>query len=181
MQQSAALVAVLAAAVLLAGCDDARSPEASSSAAAVTSPPAVTGLDPCLVGSWRSTGISGSLTIGTAKIPVSGGAGELLTISASGTIRTDEGSTAQVSGASPDGTQYVLRQTGVATGQVTGSGGRISVTLDQPTSLTVTLLRNGTQVQSQHPGSASDTYACLKTSSLTITGGGGTVTTYTPG
>ena len=76
---------------------------------------------------------------------------------------------------------YKLTQTGTATGTITAAGGRITVTLDQPTPLTVTLSKNGASLQSQHPGSATDSYTCTAGSSLVITGGGGTVSTYAPG
>jgi hypothetical protein len=138
-------------------------------------------IDRCLIGTWKSTGISGAITIGGAKISVSGGAGEVLTISASGAIRTDEAGVAPVTGVAADASQYSLVQSGTAVGRLNASGGRMAVVLEQPTTLTVTLLENGKQVTSQHPGSASDTYTCSSGSALTIAGSGGTVSEYVPG
>jgi hypothetical protein len=180
-REAAAAAAVVAALTALAGCSDAVSPSGTPSAAATSATPGPAGaLDACLVGTWRSSGVTATLTIGGAKVPVTGGAGEVLTIDSAGTIRTDESNTAPVRGAAPDGTQYVLSQTGVATGRISGGGGKLSVSIDQPTTLTVTLLKNGSQVQTQHPGSANDSYTCTPRSALVITGGGGTVTTYAP-
>ena len=45
----------------------------------------------------------------------------------------------------------------------------------------MTLSKDGTVVQTQHPGSATDSYTCCPGASLVITGAGGTVSTYAPG
>lgn len=168
------------AALLLGACgaDPAVAPAATATPTAFTGPTAV---DSCLVGTWHSTSISGSITVAGARVAITGGAGEVLVIDAAGTIRTDDTATALVTGNAPDGTQYTLQQSGSATGKVTAAAGALTVAIDQPTTLTVTLLRNGVQVQSRHPGSASDTYVCAPRSTLIITGAGGTVTRYSPG
>jgi len=137
-------------------------------------------LDHCLVGTWKSTSIRGAITVGGAQATLSGGAGELVTITAAGTIRTDDSNTAPVAGTGTDGSVYTVASSGTATGTISAAGGRIAITLDQPTPLTVTLSRNGTVLQTQHPGPATDSYTCMAGSSLVITGGGGIVSTYAP-
>lgn len=159
---------------LAAACSCGPSPDTGTSA----SPTAV--LDHCLVGSWKSVSISGGLTIAGARVTLTGGAGELLTIAASGAIRTDDSNTAPLSGTATDGSVYRIAETGKGTGTVTVTPGRLSVTLDQPTPVTVTLSKNGTVEQTQHPGSATDAYSCSPGVSLVITGSGGTVSTYSP-
>ncbi len=69
----------------------------------------------------------------------------MLTITSAGRIGTDDTHTTPLTGTASDGTAYQLAQSGTATGTITASGGRISVTLDQPTPLTLTLSRNGTR------------------------------------
>ncbi len=168
-----AIAMTATAAAVLCSCD-------SSPASSSASPTAVA-LDHCVVGTWKSTNISGGITIAGARVTLSGGAGELVTVASSGTIRTDDSNTAPLTGTAADGSAYKLAQTGSATGTVTAAGGRLAVKLDQPTPLTVSLYKNGALLQSQHPGSATDTYSCTAGSSLVITGGGGTVSTYAPG
>ena len=167
--------AVAGAAAILAVCSC-----ASTSAGATPTPSAPT-FDSCLVGTWKSMSISGTITVAGSRIALMGGAGEVLTIAASGGIRTDDTGTAPLTGMGTEGSVYTLAQSGTATGTIGAAGGRIAVKLDQPTSLTVTLSKNGTVVQSQHPGSATDSYTCAAGSSLVITGGGGTVSRYAPG
>jgi hypothetical protein len=168
-----------AVAGLVAACDpssDGTTPAATPSAA-VAGPSAV---DRCLVGTWKSIGITGTVAIGGAQITLSGGAGEVITIDAGGAVRTDDSNTAPVGGTAPNGTDYRIVQSGTGTGTIASSGGRMKVTLSQPTTLTVNLYKNGTVIQSQHPGSANDSYTCTAGTSLIITGGGGTVTKYSP-
>ncbi len=167
---------IAAAATAVAVCACASSPSGGASAT-----PTAVALDHCLVGTWKSSTISGGITIAGARVTLSGGAGEVLTISASGSLGTDDTHTAPLSGAAPDGTAYKLVQSGTAFGSISATAGRIAVKLNQPTQLTVSLYRNGTLLQTQHPGSATDSYACAAGSSLVITGAGGTVSTYSPG
>ncbi len=152
----------------------------SPSSGASTSPPAVT-LDHCLVGTWKSMNIRGTIMVGGVQATLSGGAGELVTITTAGTIRTDDTNTGPVAGTGTDGNVYTVTSSGTATGTITAAGGRIAIKLDQPTPLTVTLSRNGTVLQTQHPGPATDSYTCMAGSSLLITGAGGIVSTYAPG
>ncbi len=175
------VAATIATTLVVAGCDSSPAAPASTPTPTTAVIAGPTAIDPCLVATWKSTGISGTITIGGAKVAITGGVGEVLTIGAGGTIKTDETNTTPVKGSAADGTQYTLLQTGTATGKIASSAEKISVTLDQPTTLTVALLKNGVQVQSQHPGSASDSYTCSAGTSLTITGGGGTVSRYSPG
>ena len=167
------ILAVTTATIAVCSCD---SPPTAS--ASPTPTPVV--LDHCLVGTWKSATISGSISISGARVPLSGGAGEVLLIGPTGSVSTDDTHTAPLAGTAPDGSAYKLAQSGTATGRISASAGRISVKLDQPTQLTVSLFRNGALVQSQHPGSATDSYTCTAGSSLVITGSGGTVSTYSP-
>lgn len=169
----------VAACCAVAACDDSTSarPPAETATAAAAGQSA---LDTCLVGAWKSTGITGSFTLGGALVRLAGGAGEVLTVAGGGRITTDDSSTTPVGGTGPDGAAYLLVQSGAATGTIANAQNRITVTIDQPTTLTVTLYKNGNAVQRQHPGSAHDTYVCAPRASLVITGGGGTVTRYVP-
>jgi hypothetical protein len=171
-------IVIASAATALAVCSCDSSPSVGATA---TPTPTAVALDHCLVGTWKSMTISGNISIAGARVTLSGGAGEVLTIAASGSLRTDDNNTAPLTGAATDGTAYKLAQTGTATGTISATAGRIAVKLDQPTQLTVSLYRNGALLQSQHPGSATDSYTCTAGSSLVITGGGGTVSTYSPG
>jgi hypothetical protein len=174
MTRRALAIAITAAAgAVLCSCNSSPAPSSAS--------PTAVALDQCVVGTWKSTSINGGITIAGAHVTLSGGAGELLTIASSGVIRTDDSGTAPLTGTATDGSVYKLAQTGIATGAVTAAGGHIAVKLDQPTPLTVSLYKNDVLLQSQHPGSATDTYTCAAGSSLVITGGGGTVSTYAPG
>jgi hypothetical protein len=175
-----AMCLAVAASGVVTACDS-----SSSAATATTTVTAVvagpSAVDPCLVGTWKSMSISGSFTLGGAQINLNGGAGEVLAIDAGGAIHTDDSNTAPVGGRAPDGTDYRLVQSGTAVGSIGSSGGRIKVNLNQPTTLTVTLYKNGNAIQSQHPGSANDSYTCSARTSLIVTGSGGTVTKYAPG
>ncbi|MGH7722897.1 MAG: hypothetical protein ACRENL_08745, partial [Candidatus Dormibacteria bacterium] len=137
--------------------------------------------DPCLVGTWKSVAVSGSLTVAGAHVDLTGGAGEVLTISASGRVRSDDSGTAALTGTAPDGTAYRLTQTGTATGTITGAAGKLTIELDSPSTVTVTLYRDGVQVQSQHPGAANDSFLCTARTALILTSASGTVVRYAPG
>ncbi len=151
----------------------------SPGAATATPSPTAAVLDACLVGSWKSTDISGTITVSGAPITLTGGAGELLTITSAGTVRTDDSATTPLTGTGTDGSTYKLVQSGTGTGTIGGTAGQLQVKLDQPTPVTVTLSKNGAVLQTQHPGSATDSYTCAPGASLVITGRGGTVIRYT--
>lgn len=170
----AALAAALCACGSTAG--PAATPQASPTATAVVNGPS--GLDRCLVGTWKSIGISGSLTVGSADVTLSGGAGEVLIIAASGAVRSDDSATAPITGSAPDGAAYELVQTGAGTGTITSAAGKVTIALDKPNTVTTTLYKNGTAVQSQHPGSANDAYTCMLGTALTLTSAAGTVIRY---
>lgn len=171
MRRLPLVLAVTTAAIGLCSCDSPQNGGASPTPTAVV-------LDHCLVGTWKSTNISGGITVGGARVALSGGEGEVLTITATGSIRTDDSNTAPLTGTGADGSAYKLTQSGAATGTISATAGRVAVKLDQPTPLTVTLSKDGSVLQTQHPGSATDSYTCTAGSSLVITGGGGTVSTY---
>ncbi len=169
------LLVAIAVAIALAACSCGSSPSDA------TATPTAVVLDHCLVGTWKSTKVTGTITIAGAPVTLSGGAGEVITVAATGAIRTDDGNTAPLTGTVAGGSMYKLAQSGTATGTISATAGRVAVKLDQPTALTVTLSKDGAVLQSQHPGSATDSYTCAAGSSLVITGGGGTVSTYAPG
>jgi hypothetical protein len=168
----AAVTGAVIAACTLCAC--------GSAPAAVTATPAAVALDHCLVGRWVSSRISGAINVAGVMVTLSGGVGEVVSISATGAIHTDDSHTTALQGTAPDGTPYRLTQTGAASGTVSTSAGRVTVTLDQPTPATLTLFRNGVALQTQHPGRATDSYTCDARTSLVITGAGGTVSTYAP-
>ncbi len=173
-QRVPVLLAVTATAFALCSCNSSQNGGASPTPTAVA-------LDHCLVGTWKSANISGGITVGGSRVTLSGGEGEVLTITATGSINTDDSNTAPLTGTGTDGSGYKLTQSGSATGTISATAGRIAVKLDQPTPLTITLSKDGAVLQSQHPGSATDSYTCTAGSSLVITGGGGTVSTYAAG
>ncbi|GAC1576012.1 MAG: hypothetical protein NVS3B18_09790 [Candidatus Dormibacteria bacterium] len=112
---------------------------------------------------------------------LTGGSGEILSIATTGAIRSDDSNTLPLTGTAPDGTVYKVVQTGTATGTIASTAGKITVTLHQPNTLSVTLFKNGVQVQTQRPGSASDAYTCTAAVALIVTSAGGTVVKYSPG
>ena len=173
MTRRLSAVGLAAAAIGIAVCSCGSAPNAAATSTAAL-------LDPCLAGRWKTVSISGTITVAGSPVRLSGGAGELLDITAAGNIRTDDSSTAPLTGTGPDGSTYTVSQTGVATGTMSATGGRITVRLDQPTPLTITLSKNGSVLQTQHPGAATDAYTCAAHTSLVITGAGGTVSTYAP-
>lgn len=142
------------------------------------SPPA---LDTCLPGRWKSTVVTTSITISNSPVALAGGAGEVLVIGPSGTISTDDTTTAALTGTASDGNVYKVTQTGFGNGTISSANGKITVTLAQPNTLFVSLFKNGVEAQSQQPGSAIDFYMCTAGTSLVVTSPGGTVVKYVPG
>jgi hypothetical protein len=145
------LVAVTALGVGLAGCSNgAGTPGAGSSgktsagASAATSSGASTGAPgtngtgaaaPCLVGSWKATGLSGKLS-GLVTGTFTGGGGTLLTVDSAGKAQVDFGSM-----------QPVTFAFTVSGGDVKGSfgyGGKVSGTVKTPTAATGTWEPAGT-------------------------------------
>ncbi len=167
------------AAITICSCGSSAAAPATPTPTSVPTPTA-SSLDPCLVGTWKSNAISASLTVGGAAVKLTGGAGEVLTIAATRIIRTDDSGTVPLTGTAVDGTAYKVAQTGTASGTITSAAGKITVKLDQPNTLSVVLYKNGVLVQSQSPGSASDSYMCTVGTSLIVTSAGGTMVKYSP-
>ena len=172
---------VIAGAAALCSCGSSAGPAVTAAPTSRLTAPTPALLDACLPGRWKSTVVGTSVTIGNSPVPLKGGAGEVLVIGADGTISTDDTNTAALTGTAADGTSYKVTQTGFGKGRITSVNGKISVTLAQPNTLFVSLYKNGVEVQSQQPGSASDFYMCTAGASLTVTSPGGTVVNYVPG
>ena len=162
-------VAILVLATCVAACGGAAHPSVSARQAAI---------DQCLVGRWRSTGVSGTIVVGGASVLLSGAGGEVLTIGTEGAALVDDTHAQALNGTAPDGTEYRLVQVGRGTATITSSANRIGVGLADPAALTVMLYRNNILLQTTHPAAATDTYTCRAHSALVIAGAGSTVTTY---
>jgi hypothetical protein len=174
---------VIAGAAILCSCGSSPAPAVTTvPTSRLSSPsPSPPALDTCLPGRWQSTLVSTSVTISNSQVALAGGAGEVLVIGPSGTISTDDSNTAALTGTASDGTVYKVTQTGFGNGRISSANGKITVTLAQPNTLFVSLYKNGVEVQSQQPGSASDFYMCTAGTSLVVTSPGGTVVKYAPG
>jgi hypothetical protein len=170
-----------AGAAILCSCGSSAAPAVTTVPTNRLSSPSPAALDACLPGRWKSTVVTTSVTISNSPVALAGGAGEVLVIGSSGTISTDDSNTAALTGTAADGTVYKVTQTGFGNGRVSSTNGKITVTLAQPNTLFVSLYKNGVEVQSQQPGSASDFYMCSAGTSLVVTSPGGTVVKYVPG
>jgi hypothetical protein len=171
----------IAGAAVLCSCGSPAGPAVTTVPTTRLSSPAPPALDTCLPGRWKSTVVTTSVTISNSPVALAGGAGEVLVIGPSGTISTDDTNTAALTGTASDGTVYKVTQTGFGNGTISSANGKITVTLAQPNTLFVSLFKNGVEVQSQQPGSASDFYMCTAGTSLVVTSPGGTVVKYVPG
>lgn len=139
------------------------------------------GLDPCLVGTWSSTGLSGTITLSDGTtVPLSGGAGTVSTISATGAVHTDYSHGRPTTGTGSDGAAYALSDSGTLTGQLTARDGSATLSVPDPSTATEVVTKNGVTVATDHPPTTSaSTYTCTPGSSLSITQAGVT-TTWAP-
>ncbi len=170
-----AAVGLLSLAVL-AGCGGSSGGNASSSSSAGA-------IDPCLVNTWMSTKVTGTLNGQAAQI--SGGTGEKVTFSSDGTVNVDDSGVSAMN-ITAGGQSAVIKSTGQGSGKATTSGGN---------KLVVTLSSNSLSQQfydpsgapqgtpQAAPGTVNDTYTCSANQELSLTTtqtGGDVTTTYQP-
>lgn len=161
------------------GASPSSAPRASSSSPEPSSPGGAGGIDPCLVGSWVSTGVSGTMknADATITVPLSGGDGTLTAINPDGVVVTQYRTMAPETGTGSDGGRYAVSFTGSITGRIIASDGHATVHIDDPADATESVVQNGTTVATMHPPAQQEsTYSCTPGESLSVSGGG--TTTY---
>ncbi|HXA27856.1 MAG TPA: hypothetical protein VN193_03825 [Candidatus Angelobacter sp.] len=148
----------------LAGCGSGSSNSSGGSG----SPSATAALDSCLVGTWVSTGVSG--TIGGQPAQASGGTGEKVTINNDGTITIDDSNTTTLQ-ISTGGQSIGVKQTGKGSGKATTAADKVTVTLDPGSTLTnQTIDSTGAPVGTPDagPSSVTATFKCTQGQSLQL-------------
>ncbi len=147
----------------------------ASAVAGCGSPAVKAGLDPCIVGSWRTTGVHGTVTSsdGTLHIPLTGGAGQKTVLRGDGTVTVVyDGSAPQV-GTGTDGSTYTINVTGQIAGTVKTDGDQVTLDITDPQDATQTISKDGAVLQTVNPpGEEVSTYACSAHRSLTVTTNG---------
>ena len=105
-------------------------------------------LHSCLVGSWTSTGESGTTTYtshpGSPTVRFKGDGGQVLKIGPDATADFQYGSEAPVQGTGSDGAAYVITTTGSAAARAATAGGQLTFILTDSSSMHITVTRNGT-------------------------------------
>jgi hypothetical protein len=140
---------------------------------------APTGFDSCVVGTWQSTTVSGTLTNsnGSVSIPLSGGGGEIAVIQSDGSIGISYKATSPETGKGTDGARYTVSFKGKLSGQLSTSNGTATFTINDPRAATQTIARDGTVVAQTHPPTQEQTtYTCTPGQALTVTTSG--ITTH---
>ena len=138
----------------------------------------IAGLDPCTVGTWKSVSVSGTVTSsdGSLRIPLSGGAGQMVVIRADGTATLSyDGSDAE-HGMGSDGATYTIANAGQFSGRVRTSGKQATLDVTDAGNATQTISKNGTVLQRSDPQPEQvSMYTCQSHSSLAVTTSGITV------
>jgi hypothetical protein len=147
--------------LMLAGC--AASPGSSSPSSASPTP----AVDSCLVGTWTTTSVSG--TQPSTGATVSGGAGQVLTVTPDGVVSIDP------SGSTPiqltiEGQAYTLTESGMGSGSITTHGGQLTYTTSAGDSLSTSISSaGGTPVGTPAADAGfTATYTCSAGESLSI-------------
>jgi hypothetical protein len=141
-------------------------------------PTVVAGLDPCTVGSWKSTGVHGTVSSndGSIRIPLSGGAGDGAVIRRDGTVALDYSSAEPQQGTGTDGGHYSITVTGHLTGRLRAAGGVATLDVGDPSTATQTISKDGVVLQRVNPPPEQvSTYTCKAGSALAVTTNGITV------
>lgn len=181
------VVAVLGlGAIAVAGCS-------SSGAAKIAGPTAspvkstastASGLDSCVVGTWTSTGATGTLSSpdGKVHVPLGGGAGEVVVIGPTGAVGISYNAMSPETGTGNDGGAYAVTYHGALHAILHAAHGHATLTIGNPQGATVTVTDNGRVVERSHPPASPQpsTYSCTPGGRLAVTGGGIT-THYTKG
>lgn len=182
-----AVVVLAAIAMTAAACGgSAGSPAASApptAAAPATATPAQ--FDTCVVGTWKSTTVSGTIDYqdvgGASSVPLTGGSGDVFVIKSDTSYSLDFSGDTPERGTGNDGAAYVVTTTGRLVGTAATSGGELTLVTGTGSTDKISLTRNGAAFRS---GSIMNNqvfgYTCSRATSLKLTQGGITYT-YLPG
>ena len=123
------------------------------------------------MGTWTTTGVSGTQSASGAS--VSGGAGQLLTISSDGIMTIDPTGSQPVQ-LSLEGQTYTVTQAGVGSGSVTTSGGQLTYKTAEGDSLSSTIAASdGTTIGTPAADEGfTASYTCTPGQTMTITENG---------
>ena len=154
--------------------------DSSSSSSTSSVALSATGVDQCLVGSWKSTMVTGTVTISGTQYTFTGGAGESLIIKADGTYADDHAGEQQVTGTG-GGHTVVITNTGADSGTIVAAAQQVTIKPTDPSTVTQTVQQDGTTVSTTHPAaSTSAQYGCNQGGGFTVTTGGGLAFQYMP-
>lgn len=164
-------VALIGCCVAACGAGAAVSP---SAAAAHNSPTPTATLDRCVVGTWKSTGVTGTVSYSQSlSVPITGGGGDVMTIHPDGNFSTDYSNDVPQTGTGSDGAQYAVTTTGVLDGRLTTAGGQFTQILTSASSMTITVTRNGASFRGGSLVSPQTSgYVCTPGKSLSLTQAG---------
>lgn len=180
--------------LLLAACGGSGStspsgnPSSSSAPASQSAEPSgsgsTAGLDSCVVGSWKTTGVSGSAKL-SASVTLQltgGGAGGVITVNQDGSFKEDYSGDTPWTATGSDGGTYQVAFAGSLVGTVTASQGQATLTISSGSNATQTISKDGAsqgQIQAQ-PSTSHDTYTCTAGAALSVTGSDGITTNAVP-
>lgn len=177
LQRPVVLVLGLGSILLLVGCSGASSMNTTTTAAVASA-----SVDDCLIGTWRSTAVTGVFSDGGAEVLMTGGSDEIITIESDGSYTDDYTSSRPTTGDTGIN-QYVMTIAGTATGHIVTSGATFTFTVDDPSTVTWTLTRDGVILGTAHPPStqAGTAFTCQPGTELIVTSPSGeSTTTYRP-
>lgn len=138
----------------------------------------IAGLDPCLVGSWKSTGVSGTVTNsdGNLHIPLSGGGGEQAVIRPDGTVSLVFDGSSPEQGVGTDHSTYTITNAGQYDAKLRTHSGQATLDVTDAGTATQTISKDGTVLQKATPQPEQvSTYTCKAHTSLAVTTFGITV------
>lgn len=167
-------VALLATAAAACGGSSSATQTASAPARMTQTPAAKP--DSCVVGTWKSTGLSGTESytdVGGGNVPLSGGGGAVMTIQPDGSLSIDYSSSTPATGTGSDGAAYVITTTGTLAGRVTTGGGELTEILGSASSEHITVTKNGSVFRGGSlQGAQVQGYQCSAGKHLALTEGG---------
>lgn len=141
-------------------------------------PTVVAGLDPCVVGTWKSTGVHGTVSSadGSIHIPLSGGGNQSAVIRRDGTVALDYSAAKPQTGTGTDGGMYSITITGRLTGRLRAGSGQATLDVTDPSTATQTISKDGVVLQRVNPPPEQvSTYTCSAGSKLAFTTNGITI------
>lgn len=148
---------------------------AACGAGSTATPTVVAGLDRCVVGTWKSSGVHGTVSSadGSIHIPLSGGANQTVVIRRDGTVALDYNAAQPQKGTGTDGGAYSITITGHLTGRLRTSGAQATLDITDPSSATQTISKDGVVLQRINPPPEQvSTYTCSSGSKLGVTTNG---------